>query len=131
MSAEQDLIQRALEAGRNSYSPYSNFKVGAAVQTAGGKSYAATNMESSSYGLTVCAERNALAAAIAAGERKFDKMVVTSRNGVAPCGACRQVIWDICGDIEIILADEDGREKSRMQSRDLLPRAFSSEDLHK
>ncbi|MCK5519566.1 MAG: cytidine deaminase [Candidatus Marinimicrobia bacterium] len=128
---KNDLIQEALNAGQNSYSPYSNFKVGAAVECKNGKIYKGTNVENSSYGLTICAERNALAAAIVAGERDFTKIVVSSKNGVAPCGACRQVIWDICGDINVILTNNSGTITKEMRSSELLPAAFGPEDLKK
>ena len=125
------VIEKALQARKNSFSPYSHFKVGAAVESDNGTIFIGTNVESSSYGLTVCAERNAIAAALVQGDKRFTKIVVSSEKGVAPCGACRQVIWDICGDIDVILVDDKGKIMKEMRSGDLLPNAFSAEDLVK
>lgn len=124
------LIERAIKARNNSYSPYSKFKVGAALLSENGKIFIGTNVESSSYGLTVCAERNAIAAGIVAGENKFSAMVIISKDGVSPCGACRQVIYDICGNIEIILVNEKHKIVNTIKSKDLLPLPFCKNNLH-
>lgn len=124
-----ELIQAAQTVRENAYAPYSKFKVGAAVGTIQGKTFTGCNVENASYGLTVCAERNALGAAIAAGEKKFDLLVVASEDGVPPCGACRQVIWELCGEIPVILVDQKGNT-TRTTSRDLLPGAFNQGMLH-
>lgn len=123
MTNDDGLKKCALIVRKRAYAPYSNFFVGAAVRTENGKIYTGCNVENASYGLTVCAERNALANAIAAGESKFIELVVASNTGVSPCGACRQVILELCGDIPIVLLDEAGNE-SQTTSRDLLPSAF-------
>ncbi|NQV51055.1 MAG: cytidine deaminase, partial [Candidatus Marinimicrobia bacterium] len=84
--------------------------------------------ENASYSLTICAERTALFSAIAAGEREFSHLVVATENGVSPCGACRQVIWELCGDIPITIVNESG-ETQETRSSELLPYAFSQQDL--
>ena len=128
MTDEKDLIQSAITARQQAYAPYSKFKVGAAVETDDGRVFTGCNVENASYGLTICAERNALAAAINAGARKFTRMVITSGNGVMPCGACRQVIWELCGNIPILLVDDNGHTAATSSER-LLPNAFSPGDL--
>ncbi|MDD3966578.1 MAG: cytidine deaminase, partial [Candidatus Marinimicrobia bacterium] len=102
------LLAAAQKVRNEAYAPYSGFRVGAAVLSKDGSIVSGINMENSSYGLSVCAERNTLAAAVAQGKHDFEAIAVVSEGGVTPCGACRQVIYDICGDIEIILADTDG-----------------------
>lgn len=122
------LKERAIEASKFSHSPYSKYSVGAAVETEDGEIFVGCNVESSSYGLSVCAERNALAAAIVNGHKQFRAMAVYSRNGATPCGACRQVIWDICGDIPVYVYDEAGKEKMYRTS-ELLPNPFDCRKL--
>jgi len=123
------LIEAARNARKNAYAVYSNFQVGAAVETANGKIFQGCNVENASYGLTICAERTALASAIAAGEKNFTHLVVATENGVSPCGACRQVIWELCGDIPITLVDESGACQAT-SSAELLPHAFGQQDLN-
>ncbi len=122
------LIQAARTARKHAYAPYSNFKVGAAVETKSGEIFSGCNMENASYGLTVCAERNALSAMIAAGNKSVKSIAITSENGIPPCGACRQVIWEICGEIPVYLVDEAGNITATT-STELLPGAFSKEML--
>lgn len=108
----EELIEIARAAREQAYAPYSGFKVGAAVETADGKVYAGCNVENSSYGLTVCAERTALAKAVSEGERHFVRIAVIAETKipVPPCGACRQVILELCGkDVEVVLANIDGQ----------------------
>ncbi|MEA3501091.1 MAG: cytidine deaminase [Candidatus Marinimicrobia bacterium] len=124
------LIKKAIQARKNSHSPYSNFKVGAALLGKSGKIFVGTNVESSSYGLTVCAERNSIAAGIVRGEKKFSTLVIVSEDGVTPCGACRQVIYDICGNIEVVLVNKKGKIVNTVTSKELLPFAFSNNNLH-
>ncbi len=123
------LIEQAIVARKNSYSPYSKFKVGAALLSKSGNVFVGTNVESSSYGLTVCAERNAIASGIVAGEKEFESLVVISSEGVSPCGACRQVIYDICGNIDVILVNGEGKIINTITARELLPYPFSSNNL--
>lgn len=126
------LIAAAQGARAHAHAPYSGFAVGAAVRCEDGTTYVGCNVEISSYGLTMCAERVALFAARAAGARQFDALAVvgpgSGGNGTPPCGACRQVIWDLAGDIDIYLATPDG-QASRHRSADLLPIPFGPEDL--
>ena len=130
MSDNRELIAKALQARDNSFSPYSRFRVGASLESSSGTVYLGTNVESSSYGLSICAARHAIGAAVVHGERQFNRMVVSSDRGVMPCGACRQVIWDVCGDIEIICVDQDGNTVKTLRASDLLPEACSAEDLN-
>jgi len=119
------LIEAAIEAQNNAHVPHSNYKVGAAILTKDGSIVHGCNVESSSYGLTCCAERTALYSAIAQGHTRFKELAVVTANGASPCGACRQVIWDLCGDIPIYMADNDGNV-SKTSSKELLPGAFDS-----
>ena len=122
------LIQVARTAQNNAHAPYSNYKVGAAVLTKNDDIVAGCNVESSSYGLTCCAERTALFSAIAQGYKHFTELAVFTENGGTPCGACRQVIWDLCGNIPIYISDVDGNIE-KTTSKELLPNAFDSEKL--
>ena len=117
------LIREARLAQNNSYSPYSKYKVGAAVLTDDDTIISGCNVESSSYSLTCCAERVAIFSAIAQGHNKFKALAVITKNGGTPCGACRQVIWDLCGDIPIYIADENDKVEETT-SKELLPNAF-------
>ena len=105
------------------FAPYSNYRVGAAVETETGEIIGGCNVESSSYGLTCCAERVALFRAISEGHRNFKSLAVSTKNGGMPCGACRQVIWDICKKIEIHICNSKGWLKT-MNSSELLPDSF-------
>jgi len=124
----EKLIQAARLARKNSYAPYSKYKVGAAVLTDDDTIISGCNVESSSYGLTCCAERVALFSAISKGYNKFKALAVITENGGTPCGACRQVIWDLCGNIPIYIADDDGNVE-KTTSKELLPSAFDSDML--
>jgi cytidine deaminase len=106
-----ELVQAAKKARENAVAPFSKFKVGAALRTADGKIYHGCNVENCTYGLTVCAERVALLSALAAGERKFTAIAVMtqSEEPSTPCGPCRQLMWEYCGDIDITLANLEGK----------------------
>jgi len=106
-----DLVSEARLARDNAVAPFSKFKVGAALRTSEGKVYRGCNVENCTYGLTVCAERVALLSALAAGERKFTAIAVVtqSQEPGTPCGPCRQLMWEYCGDIDVTLANLDGR----------------------
>lgn len=124
---EQRLIQEARRARTRAFAPFSKFKVGAALETRSGRIYTGCNIENASYGLTVCAERVAIFTAVAAGERRFQRLAVVAATPrlTPPCGACRQIIWEFCGDIEIVLANLKGKTGvTRM--RTLLPRPFDA-----
>ena len=99
------LIKTAIDMRKKSHSPHSNYRVGAAVETESGKIIGGCNVESSSYGLTCCAERVALYNAISEGHDNFKSMAISTENGGMPCGACRQVIWDLCNDIKIYICN--------------------------
>lgn len=104
----EDMMQKAIEVSANSYSPYSKFAVGACVLTESGNFYTGCNFENSSFGMTICAERNAIGTAVANGDRKIKAVAIYSPNqdGCLPCGACRQVIHEFCGndeDVDIIV----------------------------
>jgi cytidine deaminase len=120
-----DLIHAALRARENAYAPYANFKVGAALLTPSGKVVTGCNVENATYGLTVCAERVALWKAISEGEREFAAIAVVSLSDppAPPCGACRQLLWEFCGDIEVTVANPDGAKQS-FRLADLLPHPF-------
>ncbi len=109
MSKNEELIKLAIQAMQRAYAPYSNFKVGAVLVTKTGKIFAGCNVENSSYGLTVCAERVAIFSAVASGEREFEKLVVVTDTPepASPCGACRQVMAEF-GNFEVVLANTKG-----------------------
>ena len=127
---EKELIQAATDVRENAYAPYSDFKVGAAVETDDGKIYVGCNVESASYGLTVCAERVAIWKGISRGEKRFSRIavVVDTEDLTPPCGVCRQIIWEFCGDVPVILSNLNGKRETVKMS-ELLPRAFDSKFL--
>lgn len=104
---KHNLMKEASKARRHAYSPYSKQRVGAAVLAANGKIYSSGNVENCCYALTICAERGALYHAIAAGEHRFKALAVTngSSEWIVPCGVCRQVIWELAGDIPIMMVN--------------------------
>jgi len=124
----EKLIDAARLAQSNSYAPYSKYKVGAAVLTDDNTIISGCNVESSSYSLTCCAERTALFSAVSKGYHKFKALAIITKDGGTPCGACRQVIWDLCGDIPIYIADENGLV-DETSSKALLPKAFNGSSL--
>jgi cytidine deaminase len=119
-SARDDLIQAALDAQQRAYCPYSDFPVGAALQTASGQIFQGVNVENASFGLTNCAERVAAGAAVAAGEREFTAIAVVSRGGVSPCGACRQFLAEFNPDLPIVMVDSLDPSQVRETTLDLL-----------
>ena len=124
------IVKAALQVRENAYAPYSNYKVGAAIETEDGNIITGCNVESSSYGLTICAERVAICSAVAKGYGNFKRLAISSKGSGGPCGACRQFIWDLCGDIPVIIIGEDGSTEE-LQSSNLLPRAFDDRSLTK
>jgi cytidine deaminase len=118
-----ELVAAANAARASAYAPYSRFAVGAALRGADGKIYTGCNIENASYGLTICAERVAVFAAVAAGARKFTAIAVTTENGVTPCGACRQVLAEFSPQMTVIAADAHGN-RSVHDLAELLPAAF-------
>jgi cytidine deaminase len=126
----EELIKAAIEAREQAVAPYSKFKVGAVVETADGEIFKGCNIESSSYGLTVCAERVAIWKALSEGNRKFTRLVVVADTDTLtpPCGTCRQIIWEFCRDATVIFANLNGQSES-VNMAELLPRAFDSRFL--
>ncbi len=124
------LAKKAVEAKSKALPTYSSFHVGAALITEDDKIYTGCNIESSSYSLTICAERTAIFKAISEGERKFKAIAVAgdTEGFISPCGACRQVISDLCGDIDVVLVNSKNETKV-MKTSELLPFAFSDKDL--
>lgn len=124
------LIEAALRAGENAHAPYSKFNVGAALEDETGRIHTGCNVENATYGLTICAERVAVFKAISEGARKFRRIAVAADTGALtpPCGACRQILWEFCGDIEVILANPRGKTET-LRLRDLLPRPFDASYL--
>ena len=127
---DKDLVEAARQVRENAYAPFSEFKVGAALETDDGEIIRGSNVESASYGLTVCAERVAVWNAISQGKRKITKIAVVADTEelTPPCGVCRQIIWEFCGDVPVILANLHGRTET-IQMSELLPRAFDSKFL--
>ena len=119
-----DLLAEAIRIRASAYAPYSHFAVGAALETKSGKVFCGCNVENLSFGLTCCAERNAVFAAVAAGETEFARivMVADSQEPVTPCGACRQVLAEFADDLEVRSVNLQGVAYSA-NLRELLPRA--------
>jgi cytidine deaminase len=124
------LAKKAVEAKKNAYAPYSKFKVGAALLSEDSTTAAGCNIENSSYGLTICAERTALFKYYSDGKRKFKAMAIASDDPgfCPPCGACRQVLYELCGDIDIILVNHN-QELKILKISELLPLPFDGSKL--
>jgi cytidine deaminase len=121
----KELVDAALEAQKRAYCPFSNFPVGAALRTANGRIFQGVNVENVSFGLTNCAERVAVGAAVAAGDTVFTAIAIASRGGVTPCGACRQVLAEFSPSLPIIMIDSLDPTKIRYATLDeLLPGRF-------
>ncbi|MDO8527584.1 MAG: cytidine deaminase [Deltaproteobacteria bacterium] len=119
-----ELVKKAIEARQKSYSPYSKFAVGAALEAEDGTVFTGCNVENASYGLTVCAERIALMKAVSEGAIKFRRIaIVADHPQPTPCGACRQVLYEFAPELEIILANTKG-ETETVKLSNLLPKAF-------
>jgi cytidine deaminase len=128
----KELVKAALEVKRNSYSPFSKFRVGAALLCKDGRIFTGCNIENSSYGLTICAERVAIFNAISSGASEFTTIAIISdaRDITPPCGACRQVLSDLASDIDIIMVDCKNRNIV-LKLSSLLPFAFTGKNLKK
>ncbi len=124
------LVTAARLARERAHAPFSRFKVGAAVEDAEGRIYTGCNIENATYGLTVCAERVAVFKAVSEGARRLRRVAVVADTTTLtpPCGACRQILWEFCGDAEVILANLRG-DTETLRMRDLLPRPFDASFL--
>ncbi|MBM7853784.1 cytidine deaminase [Desulfohalotomaculum tongense] len=131
--SKETLVEEAKAAREMAYAPYSKFKVGAALLTKNGKIYRGCNIENAAYSLCNCAERTALFKAYSEGDKEYDMLAVVAdtERPVPPCGACRQVISELCPpDMKVILANMNG-DIQEMTVKELLPGAFSPADLKK
>jgi cytidine deaminase len=124
------LAEAARSARFRALAPYSRFRVGAALETASGEVVTGCNIENASYGLTLCAERVALVKALSEGIDAFTRVVVAADtvSPTPPCGPCRQLLWEYCGDIEVVLVNLE-RETARYRLSELLPLPFDSRQL--
>ncbi|PYQ52875.1 MAG: cytidine deaminase [Acidobacteria bacterium] len=125
-----DLAERARQARGRAVAPFSRFQVGAALRTRAGEVVTGCNIESASYGLTMCAERVAVFKALSEGLTEFDAVAVVADSPrlTAPCGACRQVLWELCGDVWLHIVDLRGGTKTLRLSK-LLPLPFDARNL--
>lgn len=124
------LIAAALEVRLNAHAPYSKFLVGAALEDEAGVIHTGCNVENATYGLTVCAERNAVFKGISNGAKRFRRVAVAADTAelTPPCGACRQILWEFCGDVDVVLANLTGKTET-LRLKDLFPRAFDASFL--
>jgi len=126
-----DSLQAAALAVReNAHAPYSKFRVGAALEDTGGRVHTGCNVENATYGLTLCAERVAVFKAISEGAREFRRIAIAADTDILtpPCGACRQILWEFCGDIEMVLVNLHGKSET-LRLKELFPRAFDASFL--
>ncbi len=125
------LVEAALAVRGNAFAPFSKFQVGAAIEDCDGRIHTGCNVENATYGLTVCAERVAIFKAISEGARRFRRIAVAADTDTLtpPCGACRQILWEFCGDIEVLLVNLHGVHES-FRMRDLFPRPFDDSFLN-
>ncbi len=126
----KSLVEAAIEARKNAHAPYSHFLVGAALEAEDGRVFTGSNVENATYGLSVCAERVAVFKAISESARKFRRVAVAADTDVLtpPCGACRQILWEFCGDIEVTLTNLQGKTET-FRMKDLFPRPFDASFL--
>jgi cytidine deaminase len=127
MAEMDDLISAARAARERAFAPYSRFKVGAALEVEDGTIITGCNIENATYGLTVCAERVAVWKAVSDGHRAFRRVAIVADTEAPtpPCGPCRQILWEFCGDVEVVLANLT-EEKGRYRLTDLLPLPFDA-----
>jgi cytidine deaminase len=123
----ESLYDKAVEARTKAHAPFSKFKVGAALRTESGRIYTGCNVENASYGLTICAERVAIFKAVSEGEKRFTALCVVADTDelTPPCGACRQIIWEFCGDIPVTMANLAGKSLEFSMGA-LLPHPFDA-----
>jgi cytidine deaminase len=127
----ESLLDAARRAREHAHAVFSGFRVGAALETAAGVIVSGCNIENATYGLTMCAERVAVFKAISEGHRQFTRIAIVADTEAPtpPCGACRQILWEFCGDLEVILANLN-RETGRHRLADLLPLPFDARLLN-
>jgi cytidine deaminase len=125
-----ELLAAALAARQHAHAPYSHFAVGAALEDIHGHVHTGCNVENATYGLTLCAERVAVFKAMSEGVREFRRIAVAADTETLtpPCGACRQILWEFCGDIEVMLVNPGGKTET-LRMKDLFPRAFDASFL--
>jgi cytidine deaminase len=123
------LVDRAREAQRKAYAPYSNYQVGAALRTRSGRILTGCNIENAAYPTSMCAERVAIFKAVSEGEKEFDVIAVVTPNGGTPCGGCRQVMAEFGLDMVVLIADGEGHLVQETTVSGLLPGAFTPKDL--
>ena len=124
-----DLVRIAGQVRKWAYTPYSNYKVGAAVLTDSGRIYDGVNIENAAFPVTICAERTAVFKAASNGERKFQAIAVVTKDGGSPCGSCRQVMAEFSPEMLVIMADENGKITAEKKLSDLLPGAFGADSI--
>lgn len=124
---DDQLATAAAQARAAAYAPYSDYAVGAALLTTSGDVVIGCNVENASYGLTICAERTAIGAAVAGGHRAFTAIAISTIDGGTPCGACRQVLAEFADELKIILADSHGKVLHTTSLAELLPNRFNSQ----
>ena len=124
------LVDAALAARHNAHTPFSNFKVGVALEDETGRIFTGCNVENATYGLTMCAERVAVFKAVSEGAQNFRRIAVAADTDLLtpPCGACRQILWEFCGDVEIVLVNLQGKTET-LRLKDLFPRPFDASFL--
>jgi cytidine deaminase len=129
-SALASMVALAREARERAHAPYSRFKVGAALKTRAGEIVTGANVENASYGLSMCAERVAVFKAVSEGLSDFDAIVVVagSKRPPPPCGACRQILWELCGDVLVHMVSLEGASRT-VRLRELLPLPFGEDHL--
>ena len=125
----KQLIELANEARRRAYVPYSHYAVGAVLRTKTGRVYAGVNIENAAYPVTICAERVAVFKAVSDGEHEFEVLALVTDNGGSPCGACRQVLAEFGLDTIVLIADANGKLIQKTSIGELLPGAFTPNDL--
>jgi cytidine deaminase len=128
---DKALILEAIKAKDFSYSPYSKYRVGAAIRTKQGNIYRVTNIENASYGLTICAERCAVFSAVALGDKEIDILALVTKDGGMPCGACRQVLNEFNPNMVVLSSDFSGKKIVKYHLNDLLLEAFGPKNLEK
>jgi cytidine deaminase len=128
--SDAELIAAAAAVRERAFAPYSGFRVGAALEAADGSVVTGCNVESASYGLTICAERTAIVKGVSEGRTRFVRVAVVAdtENPTPPCGACRQLLWEFAPDADVILANLTGTVR-RFSMRELLPAAFDANQL--